>query len=94
MFSNALWVLGLAVVLAALSLAQWQAGQQRQTFPQGLSKPMSRLAIAAGFILVGLGLTLTVEPWWYKIGWAGLMVVSFWGGLTAWQERFDQSSRS
>jgi hypothetical protein len=33
-----------------------------------------------------------MEPWWYKIGWAGLMILSAWQGIIAWQDLFGKQS--
>ena len=80
---NALWILGLAALLANLSLAHWRAGQQKKSLRQSLSKPSFRLTAAASILLFALGLMLAVEPWWYKIGWAGLMALSAREGAIA-----------
>ena len=86
-------ILGLALMLATLSLAHWLAGQRRQSLGQVLSEPDYRLAIASGFTLFGLGLGLMVEPWWYKICWFGIVTASIWLGQTAWRARSGQPKR-
>jgi hypothetical protein len=91
---NALWILGLAVVLTTLSLAHWLAEERGGSFRQSLSEPSTRLAIAFGFILFAVGLSFIVEPWWYKIGWFGLILLSLWEGGTAWRDWFVQTERN
>jgi hypothetical protein len=91
---NFCWILGLALLLATFSLVHWQADGQQKPLRQGLSEPPGRLAIAAGMILFALGLLLIVEPWWYKIGWAGLIALSAWEGMSAWREWPSQTKRS
>jgi hypothetical protein len=44
--------------------------------------------------LFALGLMLIVEPWWYKIGWAGLIGLSAWEGLIAWRAWPSQTKRN
>jgi len=50
--------------------------------------------VAVSMILFALGLMLIVEPWWYKIGWAGLIGLSSWQGMIAWREWPSQTKRS
>lgn len=92
--SNLLWILGLAELLATLSLAHWLAGLQGRSLRWGLAEPRFRLAIAAGFLLFGLDLTLAVEPWWYKIGWVGVIALSVWEGVAAWRAWPVETGRS
>ena len=82
-----LWILGLAVILTTLSLVHWLAQQSRQTMGQVLSQPAPRLAMAAGWGLIGLGAALLVEPWWHKIGWFGIVALTLWQGYAVWQMR-------
>jgi hypothetical protein len=82
---NTLWILGLAALLATFSLAHWRASWQGASLRRALSEPGFRLAVAAEIALFALGLTLLVEPWWYKIGWVGIMAFSLWEGIAAWR---------
>jgi hypothetical protein len=91
---NLLWIVGLATLLATFSLAHWLAEQEEQPWPQLLAAPSFRLALATGFALFSLGLSLMVAPWWYKIGWIGLMGVSLWEGQRAWRAWLGRPGRS
>jgi DMSO/TMAO reductase YedYZ heme-binding membrane subunit len=91
---NFLWILGLAVLLTAFSLAYWLVGLEARPLRQGLSEPPFRLAIAAGIVLFALGLMLIVTPWWYKIGWIGIIALSAWEGLAAWRDWPGRSKRT
>jgi hypothetical protein len=94
-FSNALWILGLALLLTTFSLAHWLAtDRQEKSLRQSLSAPPCRLTIAAGLTLVALGLMLTMESWWYKIGWVVICVFSIREGVISWQEWFDKTEQS
>lgn len=81
----ALWTLGLAVLLATLSLAHWLASRSQRTLRQTLMEPRFRLPTAAAFLLIALGLLLSVEPWWHKIAWAGVLALAAWEGIDAWR---------
>jgi hypothetical protein len=85
-----LWILGLGLILTTASLAHWMAEQGAQSMGQLLARPAWRLAMAVGLGLFGLGAALLVEPWWYKIGWLGVIMVSFWRGQTAWRSHANR----
>ena len=90
-----LWTLGLAVLLATLSLAHWLASRSQETLRQALMEPRFRLAMAAALLLIAMGLLLSVEPWWHKIPWAGIITLSLWQAFTAWRDwRSGQTLRS
>ena len=84
-FAHLLWILGLTLLLSSMSLAHWRALEQHRPFRQLILDPFFNLAIISGFGLFALGLTLTVEPWWYKLGWLSLTAVSVWQGVAAWR---------
>ena len=66
---NALWIAGLAVLLATLSMVHFQAraGGERLRHRLGAWEPQT--AIAAGLILFCAGLLLTSHAWWEKGIW-------------------------
>ena len=66
--SHALWIAGLAVLLAAFSWRRWAAGEGRETRRSGL-------ALNLGLILVCGGLAATGRGWWERIVW-GLLALS------------------
>ena len=85
-FANTLWILGLAVILASLSLTHWLANLQGQSFRRALTEPRVRLVNAVGFVMFTMALTLLVGPWWYKIGWIVVLALSIWEGYLAWRD--------
>ena len=91
--SHAFWIVGLATLLATLSLVHWLAGMQDKSLRQGLSEPPSHLAIAIGILLFALGLMLIAAPWWHKIPWVGITVLSLWQGVVAWRDRRSGQTR-
>ena len=72
---SALWILGLGLVVAALSFANYQAGQQKQRFKQARERPASRIMIDLGLVFFCLGLTGSVSSIWERILWAILALV-------------------
>jgi hypothetical protein len=83
---TALWTLGLAALLATFSLAHWLIGRSDRSLHQTLMEPRFHLILAAVFVLVALGATFSVEPWWHKVVWAGVLVLSAWEGMAAWRD--------
>ena len=63
--SHALWISGLAVLLAAFSWQRWAAGEGRKAKRPGL-------ALNLGLILVCAGLAATGRAWWERILWGML----------------------
>jgi hypothetical protein len=62
--TNSFWVLGLAVMLAALSYSYWAGGEEETTFRQQLDKPGLLRVFAFAFVLVGIGLAGTSQNRW------------------------------
>lgn len=71
---NALWVVGLAVGLAALSMASYQARVEGIPLGHQLNKSAFQLPVAIGLAMFCLGLLFSGHSWWEK---------GFWGCLTA-----------
>ena len=79
---HALWIGGLALDLAAVSLAHFrtQEAAQRQTAPPGrrlaaeLAQPGTLLALVTGLALVCAGLLIASPTWWIRVP-AGLLAL-------------------
>ncbi len=71
-FTSALWILGLAIVLAAFSYYDWLAREtgrrRREVFWQSAWPAW----LDAGLILVCAGLGLGAHPWWERLLWLAL----------------------
>jgi hypothetical protein len=82
---HALWICGLAVVLATLSMVHFEvrAGGGRLRDRLGARGP--QMAIAVGVILFFAGLLFSADVWWERVVWgacAALAIVWFfrlWG---------------
>ena len=83
-FHNALWIFGLAVVLAALSYADWRRrlAVPRVSFRKALAEPGFQAAVSLGFTLFCAGLALSSTVWWQIAAWAALGLFFVWNGLT------------
>lgn len=85
--ANSLWVLGLAVVLAALSWANWAAKTAGTRLRHVLARPPIRRALDFGLALFCAGLAATADPWWQQALWAALSVA--WIVQILWPTRSD-----
>ena len=76
---NALWIVGLAIILAAFSYHQWLAGETSRRLRDVLSQPSWKILFAAGMVLtcVGVGYGLA-EQWWEKPIWTTLAISFGW----------------
>jgi hypothetical protein len=57
--SNAVWILGCAIALAALSYASWEASLYHEKLATRLKRPSILAALYLGGLLVSLGMAAT-----------------------------------
>ncbi|MBN1813534.1 MAG: hypothetical protein JXA14_16975 [Anaerolineae bacterium] len=79
--ANSLWILGLAVLLAALSWARWIAHTEQSRLRVVLKRPRTQQILDAGLFLFCAGLAATGRAWWECILWgllAAAWVVQAW----------------
>jgi hypothetical protein len=84
-FHNALWIVGLASVLAALSYADWR---RRLAIPpkplrRALAEPGFQAAASLGLALFCAGLALGSTQAWEIAAWTVLGLVFAWGVWTS-----------
>ena len=79
---NALWIGGLAVGLAALSMADYQAQREKVRLWRKLDEPGLQLALDVGMMAFCLGLAFGSGVWWEWVIW-GLLALLF-AGRAAW----------
>lgn len=86
-FRNALWVLGLAAVLAAFSYVDWWRRLQtpRLSLRQALGSPGFQAAASLGMVLFCVGLALSSQRWWETALWAVLGLSFAWQAAAAWR---------
>ncbi|MBN1487433.1 MAG: hypothetical protein JW981_07310 [Anaerolineae bacterium] len=68
-FCNSLWVLGLAVLLATWSYADYEASIHKQKTRDKFKEFSYALALDAGLCLFITGLALTEDRWWARLLW-------------------------
>jgi hypothetical protein len=71
---NGLWVLGLSLVLAALSWARWVAHEEGARTRAVLARTGPRRAADLGLLLFCAGLAATSRRTWERVLWAVLAV--------------------
>ena len=81
---GALWIFGLGLEVAALSLANYLANQQKRGFWHALELPACRIMIDLGLVFFCLGRTGSASVTWERIVWAVLGLIFL---LRTWQDR-------
>jgi hypothetical protein len=64
---NGLWILGLAMVVAACSYENWRV---RQGSDEAAQRSFRHL-LGAGLMLISLSLMFLAEVWWERVIWFG-----------------------
>ncbi|HOT92711.1 MAG TPA: hypothetical protein PLJ78_17250 [Anaerolineae bacterium] len=81
-FFNALWILGLAVILAVWSYASYEAGRSKQKVRHKLDELGYALALNAGMLLFLAGMVATEDREWARGLWiilgVGIIAESVW----------------
>ena len=73
--ANALWILGLALILAALSWVYWVAARENVRFRVALNRPGVARGLDIGLMLFCAGLAATARTGWERALWGVLAVV-------------------
>lgn len=74
--SAGLWITGLALLLALLSLARWDARQSGVKKSDQLAAKGYRLGLGVSVLLVCAGLALSAETWLERGVWIGFGLIS------------------
>jgi hypothetical protein len=89
---NSLWITGLAVSLAALSVADYQAHYERVRLRLKLDEPGFQLALCAGMTLFCLGLLFSSRTWWERVMWGLLALLFATQVVWLWHRHTDEVS--
>jgi len=73
--ANALWIIGLAIALAVLSHASWQAALKHEKLRQQLGQPGYQIFLDLAAVSFCLGMAGTSRRAWEIILWAVLAVL-------------------
>lgn len=74
LFANALWILALALALAALGCARWVASLEGEKLKTVLKRAVWQNALNLAGMIFCAGLALTTQVWWEQLLWAVLGV--------------------
>jgi hypothetical protein len=88
--ANSFWIVGLAVILAALSYYYWLAGNYGRPLRQELGSPPFQTALILGLFLVGVGLALTGQGWLQILPAVGLILACIAALLSLWRRYQDR----
>jgi hypothetical protein len=80
--TNAVWLLGLSVVLAALSYADWSAHRAGRRFRAVAGQPVFHALVWSGLTLFCAGVALAGGRWWERVLWGALAVMA---AVDVWQ---------
>jgi hypothetical protein len=84
--THALWILGLAVILAAFSYHNWLRQELGRSFRTQWREPGWRVPHYAGLILIAVSMVLMAgAPVWERAVWAVLAMVWSRQAYAAWQ---------
>jgi len=73
--ANTLWIIGLAIALAVVSHASWQAALHHEKLRSRLAQPGYQMFFDLAAILFCLGMAATSRRVWEIILWSGLAVL-------------------
>ena len=72
LFANALWIGGLAVILATLSVAYWQVGRRAARWRAVIAQVKYQLALNLGFTVFAAGLAFSTSAPAWRVFWFGV----------------------
>ena len=78
---NTLWILGLAIILAAFSYSTWRVSQHDLDLRDALNGLAFQILLSLGLLLVSLALALLAERGWEQLLWlvfVGLFSFQIW----------------
>jgi len=87
--TNSLWIMGLAVCLAALSFADYDAHHTGRKLRQVLASSGYSLALWSGLALFCAGVALSGGRWWERGLWG---VLALMAAVEVWRARRALSS--
>jgi len=85
--SATLWISGLAFLLALFGFAR---ASRKHSTRQMLAQPHFRVAMMLGIVLFALGMGLSVEMWFERIGWGVVTALALWEARSARHQRGTQ----
>ena len=83
---NALWVLGLSIVLAAWSHLSWWASLRRIKMRQAVGLPRFQVPFSCGLTLFCSSLAWSATRWWERGLWIVLGMAFVWQVIAGWRQ--------
>ncbi len=83
---SGLWVLGAAVILAALSFSHYEAQRRGERLRARLAAPGFQAWLSIGLGLISSGMALIGPRRWERVLWGLLCALSAWQLWAAWHE--------
>jgi hypothetical protein len=89
-FTNSVWISGLALALASFGYADWQAWRSDEGIRMTIQITTRSPGFALGLALACLGAGLGVSTWWQRIVWlllaVGLASAAVWLCQKPWKD--------
>lgn len=73
---NILWILGLSIIVAALSLRQFEAKVESISFRKALEAYSFQLSLWIGLTLVTIGFAGNADALWEQVAWLVLTILN------------------
>jgi CDP-diglyceride synthetase len=84
---NAVWLVGLTVLLACLGYCEWAAATEKRSVLQYIRETsVARIGLAAGLIAICLGVGALRDQWWERALWGVLLLLVARDGWRSWQD--------
>jgi len=83
--ADALWMLGLAVMLSTLSWAHWRASERKVRFRVIWGTSSCQITCDLGLVLVSVGLSLSARSAWEHVCWALFVLLYAVLALKQWR---------
>jgi len=82
---HALWIIGLALILASFSYCHWLAHQQQSNLKQILNRYTFQFPLRLGLILICVSLIGLAQSWWEQLIWFLFVVIFTRQARQLWQ---------
>lgn len=89
---NSLWIMGLSVCLAALSMVSYRSRLGGNRLRQELSGRGFQLLFILGILLFCLGALFSARTWWESALWGVLVVICVGQIIQLWRSRSREGS--
>ncbi len=74
---NAIWILGLAILVAAVGYLSWRAADRGQSVRHCVDRTF-HISFTAGICLFCLGMAAVGRSWWERVVWGFLAAAFVW----------------